>query len=336
MTSTHLWDPRREPCGGLIFAIVPRVAAQSAWWLRVSAGVILKSKPISWTKTFFSRNCPCGSLKKSYECCWGGSGRWEKTTVGVIDGNGPAPSFANDRCYLSVLGNCGSKITREHFVSRSILERITTGALRFQGAGHFFGGRDQIEIGIDSFSAKVLCDKHNASLSVLDTAANQAFSTIEVLGRDSESATSGDRVTSFHLSSGLDIERWMIKVYCGLVAAKKIRSRSGRTLQRSDLDPCLLSCLLGVCSLLDPIGLYVETSVGQQLKTGAMSFGTIQLPDGSDEVGGLILSLSLMTFVLVTSPRYEHAFQNPNWHRHQSLAWNVRQGNARVGYLFTD
>jgi hypothetical protein len=296
-------------------------------------GLILKSKPIPWTKSFFSKECPCGSLRKSYECCWGGSGRWEKTAVGIVKSDGP--SFRNDGCYLSALGNCGTKITREHFVSRSILERITPGTLRFEGAGHFFGGRDQVELGIDGFSAKVLCDKHNASLSVLDSAANLAFSTIEALGRDCEPASSGQAVTSFHLSSGLDIERWMIKVYCGLAAAKKIRSRSGRILQRSDLDPCLLSRLLGTCSLLSPIGLYMEAFAGQQLKPGGMSFGTIQLTDGSDEVGGLILSLSLMTFVLVTSPRYGQTFHNTNWRRHQTLAWNVRQGDAKVAYLFT-
>lgn len=127
----------------------------------------------------------------------------------------------------------------------------------------------------------------------------------------------------------------MIKVYCGLVAAKKIRSRSGQNIQRSALDTRLLGCLLGKESLPSPFGLYVETFIGQKLRPGGLSFGTIQLTDGSDEVGGLILSLGLMTFVLVTSPRYGQTFHNPNWHRHQSLAWNVKQGAVKVAYLFT-
>jgi hypothetical protein len=69
--------------------------------------------------------------------------------VGIINVSG-AP-FKNDRCYLSPLGYCGTKITKEHFISRTILERVTTGTLRFEGAGHFFGGKQNIEIGIDDF-----------------------------------------------------------------------------------------------------------------------------------------------------------------------------------------
>jgi len=131
------------------------------------------------------------------------------------------------------------------------------------------------------------------------------------------------------------MERWMIKVYCGLVAAKKIRGISGQIVQRNVLGLHLLKSLLGADYLPEPLGLYVHRFVGQELRASGLSFGTIQLTDGSDEVGGLMLSLGLMSFVLVTSQRYGRAFNNPNWHRHQSLAWNVKQGKTRVAYLFT-
>ncbi len=291
----------------------------------------MKSKSIPWTKCFFDKDCPCGSAEKSYKCCWRGVGRWEKTPVGIV--NFSAPPFENDRCYLSPLGCCGAKITKEHFISRNILERITTGSLRFDGSGHFFGGKEQVDISIDDFCAKVLCDNHNLSLSVLDAAAGLAFSTIEALARDVANLGRGQK--SFHVSSGIDIERWMIKVYCGLVAAKKIRSASGKTVPRNALEPYLLDSLIGTTSLSTPLGLYMHTFVGQELRPGGLSFGTIKLTDGSDEVGGLILSMGLMSFVLVISPRYGQSFHDPHWRRHQTLAWNVRQGAARVAYLFT-
>jgi hypothetical protein len=191
-------------------------------------------------------------------------------------------------------------------------------------------------MGIDDFCAKVLCDNHNSTLSVLDTAAGLAFSTIEALARESMGIASlGRRQTFSHLSSGIDIERWMIKVYCGLLAAKKIRSASGQTVQRNALEPRLLKSLLGTDSLPSPLGLYQHIFVGQQLKPGSLSFGTIQLTDSSDEVGGLMLSLGVMNFVLVISPRYGQTFHDPNWHRHQSLVWNIRQGDVKAAYLFT-
>jgi hypothetical protein len=113
---------------------------------------------------------PMRKRGKSFKCCWRGDGRWEKTPVGTISlPPVSVPPSENDCCYLSFLGNCSAKITKEHFVSRNILERITTDRLTFENAGHFFGGKERGEIEINDFSAKVLCDIHNRALSILDT-----------------------------------------------------------------------------------------------------------------------------------------------------------------------
>lgn len=292
---------------------------------------LLKSKPIPWTRVFFNEECPCGSSVKSYACCWRGNGQWEKAPVPAMKSK---DSSANDRCYLSPLGGCSQKITREHFVSRNILERLAKKTLKFEGVGHFFGGKDVVEIGIDAFSAKVLCDNHNPALSGLDDAAGRAFTTIETLCEDFKNANLRKK-SSFYLASGLDIERWLLKVYCGLVAAGKIRGLSGRALQRDELDISLLYALAGRRHLTPPLGFYRHTFVGQTLKQTNLSFGTIKLTDGSNEVGGLLLSLGIMALVLVTSPKYGHSFQDQNWHRHQTISWNVKQGDKRFCYLFT-
>jgi hypothetical protein len=228
-------------------------------------------------------------------------------------------------------------MTREHFISENVLEKMATNTLRFENAGHFFGGKQTVEIGIDDFCAKVLCDKHNPALSDLDAAAGTAFSTIEALAKDCVEFANLERrsLSQFHLSSGVDIERWLIKVYCGLVAAKKVRSSSGRIIERDTLQPDLLNALVGTDSLGSPLGLYMHTFVGQQRSLGGLSFATIQLTDGSDEVGGLMLSLGLMNFVLVTSDKYNLTFRDPNWYRHQTLAWNAKRGSVRLAYLFT-
>jgi hypothetical protein len=242
-------------------------------------------------------------------------------------------SQVNDRCYLSPLGGCSQKITKEHFVSRNILEKLTSATtLKFEGASHFFGGKDVAEIGIGAFSAKVLCDTHNSALSGLDEAAGRAFTTFEALSEDLKNSF---KKGSFYLASGLDIERWLLKVYCGLFAAGKIRGLSGRVLQRSELDVSLLKTLVGESSLPVPLGFYTHTFVEQTLRANALRFGTIQLKDGSDEVGGLMLSLGIMALVLVTSPKYGQDFRDKSWYRHQTIAWNVKQENRRLAYLFT-
>lgn len=226
-------------------------------------------------------------------------------------------------------------MTREHFISKNVLARMTKNRLTFKNAGHFFGGKERVEIGVDDFVAKVLCDTHNRALGPLDAAAGLVFSTIEALVKDIARVAEKTALDSFHISSGLDIERWMIKVYCGLVAAGKIRSSSGQILQRSALSSYLLDALVGNCPLPSPLGLYQNTFVGQTLKLGGLTFSTIKLTDGSDGVGGLMLSLGPMNFVLITSMAYGRAFSEPNWYRHQTLVWNVKQGNSRVAYLLT-
>lgn len=245
-------------------------------------------------------------------------------------------NFKHDHCYLSSTGNCSTKITKEHFISRNILERITTSTLKFDRASHFFGGKPTVEIGNDAFSAKVLCDAHNSALSPLDDAAGLAFSAIEDLCRDlMRMGEARKPFHSFYVSSGIDIERWMVKVYSGLVAAGKIRGASGSKVPRDDLHPCLLESLMGSSTLDSPLGLYHHAFVSQERRSGGFSFGTIQLTDGSDAVGGLMLSLGIMNLVLVLSEKFGQTFNNPNWYRHPSLLFNVRHSGCRVAYLFT-
>jgi hypothetical protein len=240
------------------------------------------------------------------------------------------------RCYLFTLGNCSSKITKEHFISRNILERVTTDRLTIEGAGHFFGGKERVEIGVNDFASKVLCDTHNNALSPLDSAAGNTFSTIEATVKDlAQVASSPKALRSFCLSSGTDIERWMIKVYCGLVAAGKIRSKTGRILARSSLPQYMFEALLGHSCLPSPLGLYHHSYVGQKRRLGGLSLGTIMLTDGSDDVGGLLLSLGFFNFVLITSLEYGMRFNEPRWYRHPSLLLNVKQGESRIAYLLS-
>jgi len=104
------------------------------------------------------------------------------------------------------MSNCTEKISREHFISKNILEKLTKDTLRFENAGHFFGGKSCVEIGIDGFASKVLCDNHNSILSPLDAAAGAAFQRIEELTKDMVHADNGYNLNSFHIASGIDIE----------------------------------------------------------------------------------------------------------------------------------
>ena len=264
----------------------------------------MKSPSIPWTRKLFYGNCPCGSGSKSYKCCWRGDGAWEKAPVGaIVLPKTSNPPLLNERCYLSSYGDCSTKITREHFISRTILEKITTSRLTIRDAPHFFGGKNHVEIGIDDFVAKVLCDVHNPLLGDLDAALGIAFSNMDALAKEMlRPPRPNELVRFFRISSGLDIERWMIKVYCGMVAAGRIRGISGKIVQRSAVPLVFFDALVGVNDLPSPLGLYYHAFTGQTRNLDPMiSIGTVQLTDGSGDVGGLLLSMGPMNFVLVTS-----------------------------------
>lgn len=294
----------------------------------------MESPAIPWTTQFSKGACRCLSGAGASLCCWRGDGRWEKRPVPPIVLECTQPPSIHRRCYLSGFGSCSQKITKEHFISRTILERLAP--LRFENAGHFFGGRQSVEVSVDSFSAKVLCDEHNNALSPLDTAAGLTFKTVEALTSDLIAISNRTRrLESFYLTSGIDMERWLIKVFCGLVAAGKIRSQSGRSIGIDALSKDLLQSMLGYASLVSPLGMYMSIYPGQRLNPDGLSFSTLKLMDGSDDVGGLMLSLGVLDFILVTSPHYGQTFSNAQWTRHHWMPWSVEQNNSKLGYVLT-
>lgn len=251
---------------------------------------------------------------------------------------GSAPTgVSHERCYLRGTNACGTKITREHFISENILEKISPDRKLFpQGGSHFFGGTVPTTIGIDAFTAKVLCDRHNSALSPLDTVAGVAF---DAIGRTFcnlvELNSGASHVCSLALASRLDLERWLVKVFYGLVAAGKIKGAGGRVTNLSEIHPALLKTLLDGEDLPTPLGIYLNYFVGQDLRHGQVTFGTIHILDGSDDVGGLILHLGGLSLVLITSMKFGTSFTQPNWMPNPSLAINVHQGRNRVVLLLT-
>lgn len=116
-------------------------------------------------------------------------------------------------CFLTGHGNCGGKLSGEHYISKTVLEAIGSdggvqiGGLPWQPQQTFQ------EIGIGSLVSNVLCAAHNAGLSSLDVAAGTFFRTIDAVDKRPS------RLPAVTLVAGPLIERWFLKVVCGLAAA---------------------------------------------------------------------------------------------------------------------
>jgi hypothetical protein len=111
------------------------------------------------------------------------------------------------------LGDCSTAISKEHYVSAVVLRGVSLGEptvlvqnLSFQQPGTLEGR------GINSLVAKVLCEKHNAALSIFDAAGNALFTGMD--GIDSTVGKAGEQPGAF-VVNGDHLERWMLKMLCG-------------------------------------------------------------------------------------------------------------------------
>jgi hypothetical protein len=70
------------------------------------------------------------------------------------------------RCYAAHLGNCKGGVSREHYISESVLEiagrDVQVSGFPWQEANK------PMQIGIGSLTSKILCEHHNSQLSPLD------------------------------------------------------------------------------------------------------------------------------------------------------------------------
>lgn len=115
------------------------------------------------------------------------------------------------QCYLSGYGReCSNKISKEHFISRNILEFIS-----HDGGSHIGGmpwqpPRTLQSLGINSLVQKNLCESHNNNLTELDRNMGNLFRRIHCINKRAL------LIKPNALFKGSTIERWLLKVLCGL------------------------------------------------------------------------------------------------------------------------
>jgi hypothetical protein len=131
----------------------------------------------------------------------------------------PRTGFQNTKCYASRLCDCSQELSREHVVSKAILEQIAgfDGRVVVRNINWQDGSHGEL-VGIDALSARVLCQRHNNALSNLDAEMGRFFRTY----REFTNWNAPKR--NFRIFSGCDIERWLLKTLIGCGAASYWRS----------------------------------------------------------------------------------------------------------------
>ncbi|MGO9102716.1 hypothetical protein [Mycobacterium sp.] len=165
--------------------------------------------------------CPCGSGKRVGDCHSNRSTkRWLLPRHAPLLSD-PVTGHARQGCYAASTCDCAGKLTKEHWISEGILRSPTFGDGRKVDIGELFWQRETSQVlPIAALGARVLCERHNNALSRLDSTATRLHATVEryYLAQLREP----DRyVSEFDLISGEDIERWLLKLVWGRLAAAK-------------------------------------------------------------------------------------------------------------------
>ena len=159
-------------------------------------------------------------------------------------------------CYAGVLADCSSKRSREHYVSESLLHHLNRTNNLSVGGFPWLEGKDKI-LPPSALASRILCERHNASLSPLDAMAVRLFRAFDEEG----AGASGRRV--LHLFSGHDLERWLLKILCGVAYSKAFPLETEADLS---IPKQWLEILFGSSEFTNEQGLYVCISRGHRFE----------------------------------------------------------------------
>ena len=165
--------------------------------------------------------CPCGSGKTIASCHLDTDGRFRKK-LDPLQPPGLLTNYSHPHCYPRDTDDCSQQISREHYMSKAVLEQLGS-TLRVSGVPWLQPG-GTLDTSVGSLTAKILCKRHNEALSPLDSEASLFLSTLRDALIDLRRKTLS-RKPIFHLINGTALELWMLKVACGLYFAVGARDR---------------------------------------------------------------------------------------------------------------
>jgi hypothetical protein len=186
--------------------------------------VLYMPSPAYWGPDH-SEPCPCGSTKRAGDCHVNRArGNWKLPPYAplLVDSK---TGIACDGCYAWVTSDCSPELASEHWLPNGIGLTIgAAGQVLVSGLRHQLGRQQAVQN--ETFAAPILCQRHSDALSRLDAAAAAVFQTLDHYQTDL--CTQPDRHGSeFDLFSGEVLERWLLKLLWGGVAANAF-TRSGQ------------------------------------------------------------------------------------------------------------
>lgn len=201
-----------------------------------------------------------------------------------------------ETCWAASLGNCSDKLSREHLITESL---FSGDSVRVQG---FPWCKDHpIEIGISGLAAKILCVRHNSSLSPVDEAGAQAFSVLREMCRLSNVR---ERMKARYWNvvryriNGPVLERWFLKTLINLCCDRDYPIGRRSTIVGRPTEQ-LARIAFGLEPFEHRAGLYFVVRAGMRVdSTETVSFAPL-IKHGAHIEGGLFAFRGLLLLLFL-------------------------------------
>jgi len=197
---------------------------------------------------------PCGSRRQASKCCLSRQG-FHKTPVATT----PSQPKSGDHirtCYASRLADCSSRLSREHYISKNLLDYLNRDDGLTVSGLPWLNGKEQT-LPPNALASKILCERHNSALSPLDEMAVRFFQAFD------EEGVAGSGQQLLHLFSGHDLERWLLKMLCGIAFSKNLTTDIDCDLS---IPRLWLDILFGYSDFTRGKGFYVCTDIGHRFE----------------------------------------------------------------------
>lgn len=145
----------------------------------------------------------------------------------------PPSGIARKGCYLSKTMDCDGVLTREHVLSKAILRQldgIVLSGMPWQQPG------ESAQVGINAATAKILCARHNSSMSALDDVAGRFFKRLQWIYAQTDVKHARASKPTATIFSGETLERWMLKALLGAFYGKHVAKHGRPMLQTNELN----------------------------------------------------------------------------------------------------
>ncbi len=263
--------------------------------------------------------CPCGSGRRIVDCC--------VRSCGWLLPPAPLTLFMNQRCYARRTRDCSTKLTREHAVSAGILSIMAArGPIRVSGLPRQPVGEVKL-LTPQALASKILCKRHNESLSPLDALGKRFFGSFPHI---SPSQTSADE--QLRLFQGHDLERWMLKTMCGAICSRYV---AGPAMPPPEWQPSveLLKVLLLGAPLVSPAGLYFRANTGETIDPRPRV--EVTLLANTQEPQGIAILLHGFEFFLALEAPAE-SFLASTQYRPNGLEFNTPHGKTSLLFYWAE